>query len=255
MAALPGGGAVVNNLISDYTEQILKINSQGEVTQTIYTCVECSYIQGLLVLGDHLYLTHSNGTIIKTRVSDGQVVSTSTIPDVSGVVHRGSLSNKPDEIPDKQTVLLCDWRKGDVFTFKPSTRDKKVHVTGLRNPRSVTYFFYNQTVFYIVCERDRHRIHVYNQTWGLIRTIGTKGSKDGELRYPSSAIVSDEDTIIISDHYNDRVSEFSFNCTFLRHLISDGIIWPSSVSYYYPHLWLIHPFDYSYKLDRYNLYR
>ena len=258
IAALPVGGAVINHYIeNNKTEQILKINSQGKVTKTIFTCVNCSYILGLPVLGDFLYLTHTNGTVIKTRVSDGQEVSRSTIPDVDFVSHSGSLSNKPEKIPDKQTLLLCDINKGEVFTFKPSTGEKQVRVTGLSLPRSVSYFFYNQTVFYIVCERDRHRINVYNQTWDLIRTIGTKGSKDGELDLPQSAIVSDENTIIISDYNNHRVSEFSFNGKFLHHLLdrSDGIYRPYSMSYFYPHLWLVYgsyPHD---KLYRYNLYR
>ena len=260
MAALPGGDAVIAHYINNnWNQQILKINSQGKVTQTIYTCIGCSFIYGLLVLGDYLYLTHLNGTVIKTRVSDGQVVSTSTIPDVRSVTDYGSLSNKPEKIPDKQTLLLCDYNKGEVFTFKPSTGEKQVSVTGLSRPRSVSYFLYDQTVFYIVCELGRNGItvYMYNQTWDLIKTIGTEGSDDGELRSPQSAIVSDEDTIIISDWRNHRVSEFSFNGTFLRHLLvsSDGIYWPFSMSYYYPHLWLDQNLLPHNKLYRYNLYR
>ena len=259
IAALPGGGAVITHYImNNNTEKILKINSQGKVTQTIYTCVRCSsYIHGLLVLGDHLYLTFDNGTVIKTWVSNGRVVSRSTIPDVRKVIHTGSLSSKPDKIPDKQTLLLCDYWKHEVFTFKPSTGQKKVHITGLSYPRSVSHFFYNQAVYYIVCEYGRDRINIYNQTWDLIRTIGIYGTNDGELSYPSSAIVSDEDTIIISDWSNIRVSEFNFNGTFLRHLLdrSDGSNRPSSMSYYYPHLWLVYGGYPHYKLYRYNLYR
>ena len=144
-----------------------------------------------------------------------------------------------------------------MFTFKPSTGEKQVHVTGLRFPTSISYFFHNQTVFYIVCEEGRHRINVYNRTWHLIRTIGTKGSNDGELWGPMSAIVSDEDTIIISDRGNHPMSEFSFNGTFLHHILvrSDGIYKPRSMSYYYPHLWLVHGGYPHYKPYRYNLYR
>ena len=257
VAALPGGGAVARHYINDdNTEEILKINSQGKVTQTIYTCVQCSsYVWGLLLLGDHLYITHSNGTVLKTRVSDGQLLSTSIIPDVSSVIHRGSLSNKPDRVPDKQTLLLCDRFKGEVFTFKPSTGQKQVRVTGLQHPQSVSYFFYNNTVYYIVCEQGRNRITLYNNTWDLIRTVGRYGHNDGELNYPMSAVVSNEDTIIISDYHNNRVSEFSFNGTFLHHLLhrSDGIDSPLYMSYYYPHLWMSHGYDY--KIYRYNLYR
>ena len=189
IAAIPGGGAVITHCryIRNKPGQVLKINSQGKVTQTIYTCVGCSsYIWGVLVLGDHLYLTQNNGTVIKTRVSNGQVVSTSTIPDVDWVIHTGSLSNKPDKIPDKETLLLCNRDKGEVFDFKPSTGQKQVRVTGLRWPTSVSYFLYNQTVYYIVCEGGRHRVNVYSQTWDVIRTIGTRGSNDGELRDPVS---------------------------------------------------------------------
>ena len=257
IAALPGGGAVIRHYIrNNNTEQILKINSQGKVTQTIYTCVGCSsYIWGILVLGDFLYLTHRNGTVIKTRVSNGQIVSRSTIPEVREVINTGSLFSEPGEIPDKQTLLLCDISKGEVFSFKPSMGLKQVRITGLIQPTSVSYFFHNEAVYYIVCEGWKDRINVYNQTWDLIRTIGTKGSNDGELQYPASAIVSDEDTIIISDYWNHRVSEFSFNGAFLRHLLvrSDGIYGPYSMSYYYPHLWLVNG-DPD-KPYRYNLYR
>ena len=259
IAALPGGEAFVRNYIeNNTTAQVSKINSQGKVTQTVYTCVGCfSPIWGLLLLGDFLYLTHRNGTVIKTRVSDGQVASRSTIPDVRQVIHSGSLSNKPDKVPDKQTLLLCDLDKGEVLTFETSTGQKRVRITGLHSPTSVSYFFYNHTVYYIVCEAGRDRINVYNQTWHLIRTIGTEGSDDGELDYPMSAIVSHEDTIIISDWYNHRVSEFSFNGTFLHHLLvrSDGIYRPRSMSYYYPHLWLTYGEDGKSKSYRYNLYR
>ena len=180
--------------------------------------------------------------MIKTRVSDGSVMNVSTIPDVISVTHTGSLYSQAEKIPDQQTLLLCDWENGEVFTFKPSTRQKKVRITGLRSPRSVSYLFYNYNVYYIVCEQWENRIIVYNNTWDRVSTIGRYGSDDGELFNPLSAIVSDEDTIIVSDWFYHRISEFSFNGTFLHHLLvsSDSIRYPWSMSYYYPHLWLTH---------------
>ena len=256
VAALPGGEAVVYNYINhNETRQVLRLDSQGKIKHNIYSCVQCSYIEGLLVLGDYLHIIHHNGRVIKTRVSDGRVMNVTNIPDVHGVIHSGSLYSKPDKIPDKETLLLCDSSKGEVFTFKPSTGQKKVHITGLNEPRSVSYFFYNNTIFYIVCEEYQHRINIYNNTWDLMRTIGRRGSNDGELNYPVSAIVSDENTIFISDQYNNRISEFSFNGTFLHHLLdrSDGSASPYSMSFYRPHLWLTPGYPH-YKLYRYNLY-
>ena len=254
VAALPGGQAVINHFIwNNKTRQVLRLDSEGRVTQVLYSDVGYA-ITGLLVLDEHLFIVNFNGPVIKTRVSDGHILNTSTIPDVKHVEHTGSLYSKPDKIPDKQTLLLCDINKGEVFTFKPSTGEKQVRITGLDDPTSVSYFFHNQTVFYIVCEEGRSRINVYNQTWDLIRTIGTAGYNDGELSSPASAIVLDEETIIISDQGNHRVSEFSFNGTFLRHLLvrSDGINYPFFMSYNYPHLWLV--IDDPFKLYRYNLY-
>ena len=270
VAALPGGEAVVYNTMNIFNDA-LKVDTQGRVTQVIYSCEKCaSGISGLLVLGDKLYIVTYYGRVLETSVSDGRVISRSTIPGVGSVVNTGSLYSKPEKIPDKQTLLLCDSWKGEVFTFKPSTGQKQVRVTGLSSPRSVSYFFYNNTVYYIVCEYHEYwinidnadRIKIYNQTWDLIRTIGFRDTNDGILymykiaSYQDTAIVSDEDTIIISDYHNNSVSEFSFNGTFLRHLLvrSDGIYHPHSMSYYYPYLWLVQS-DYPKKLHRYNLYR
>ena len=259
VAALPGGGAVVNNYISNNrTEEVLKLDSQGKVRQVIYSCVGCPFITGLVILGDLLYIVHLNGTVLETGVSDGRSLNVYAIPDVSFVIHTGSLYSKPDRIPDKQTLLLCDFFKGEVFTFNPSTGQKQVRITGLRDPTSVSYYFYNPTVYYIVCEAGTSMInvgvHIYNKRWHRIRTIRRGGSDDeqGGPSLPQSAIVSDEDTIIKSDQFNHRVSEFSFNGTFLRDLLvrSDGINYPRSMSYYYPYLWLVHKGE----LYRYNMY-
>ena len=257
VAALPGGGAVVTNYDPC---KVLRLDSQGKVTQLIYSCVRWD-ITGLLILGDLLYIIHGNGTVLETGVSDGRSLSVYTIPDVAYAMHTGSLYSDPDKIPDKQSLLLCEFFGDKVFTFKPSTGQKQVRLTGLNHPTSVSYYFYNNTVYYIVIEAGTERInihvHIYDNRWHRIRTIRRGGSDDKQGRTISyqSAIVSDENTIITSDYWNDRISEYSFNGTFLRDLLvrSDGIKEPSSLSYYYPHLWVVHGYFHN-KPYRYNLY-
>ena len=257
VAALPIGEAVVYNYIrNNKTRQVLRLDSQGKIKNNIYSCVLCSGIGGLLVLDKYLYIIHNNGTVIKTLVSDGHVMNVTNIPDVSFVINSGSLYSKPEKIPDKQTLLLCDYYQDEVFTFKPSTGQKKVRITGLSYPRSVSYLLYNNNIFN-VCDSGNQSITVYNNTWDLMRTIGRTLSGDGELNRPMSVNVSDEDTIFLADIFNGGVLEFSFNGTFLRYLLgvhSDCIHHPESLSYYYPHLWLIHGSYPHYKLYRYNLY-
>ena len=153
---------VYNYILYNKTRQVLKIDSCWKVSNNIYTCVGCAGIECLLVLGEHLYISHQNGTIIETRVSDGHVVNVFTIPDVSRVTHSGSLYSKSGRIPDKQTLLLCN-RKGEVFTFKTFNRTEEgPYYWSLREPSSVSYYFYNNTVYYIVCETYRHRINICN---------------------------------------------------------------------------------------------
>ena len=250
VAALPGGKAVFNNYMwYNDTDNVLKIDSQGKVTQVIYSCVGCpSSIYGLLVLGDYLYFVHGNGTVIQTGV-----LCRFTSPDVfrSRAIHSGSLYSRPDKIPDSDSLLLCDQNQAEVFTFNLSTGEKQVHISGLNGPRSVSYFFKDKMTYYIICESGNHSINVYNATWHLIRRIGRKGSDDGELNYPrAAAIVSDEYTIIILDRENYRVSEFSFDGTFLRHILAD-VGRPTYMSYYYPFLWLGYG---TANLRRYKLY-
>ena len=256
-AALGSGEAVVTNYIgNNHTHQVLKLNSEGKVTKDIYTCVRCGSITGTIVLKDHLYVTHNNGTVLQTRVSDGHLLSVYTIPDVTLVTNRGSLNTKPGNIPDKDILVLCDFTKGEVFTFKLSTKQKQVHLNsshGLVRPSSVSYLLHDNMTFYVVCDSGRHKVNLYNATWYHVRIIGGYGSAAGELNYPITAIVSGENTILVSDRENHRVSEFGFDGTFMGHLLvrSDGIVRPSCMSFSYPHLWLVQ----DQKLSRYKLYQ
>ena len=225
VAAIPGGAIVVNRSSSNSWRrniQVLKINQEGKVTQNIYSChhvagSSCSAVRGLQVLGNHLYIIHHNGTIIESNLTEGSLLAFYTIPDLHSLIHTGSLYNEPEKIPDKDTLLLCDFNKGEVFTYKLSKRQKQVRITGLINPRSVSYLFKDNTTFYVVCEMGRNRINVYNATWNLVRNIGRHGNGRSELNGPESAIVTDKSRIIVSENNIHRLSEFTFDGRFVRH--------------------------------------
>ena len=237
--------------------QVLKLNSKGRVIKNIYTCIRC-YFTGLLVVGDLFYIIHNNGTLLQARVSDGLTMSVFSVPTprYGWVTHRGSLYNHPGTIPDKDTLILCDFNKGQVFTYNLSTKQKLVRLTRTHrntNYNSVSYFFQKNMTFFIVCDYGRSQVYVYNATWHLVRSIGRPGSADGELKNPQAAIVSEENTIIVSDTENHRVSEFSFDGKFLGHLLvkSDGIYRPNALSFSYPYLYLT---LYTGQIYRYRLY-
>ena len=269
VAALPDGGAfVINHVYSNRTDQVLRVNVTGQVIQHVnHQCVRCFYnvsgrlyaaISGLLVLNNNLYVIYSNGTLIEISINNTNTVQVYQVPDVRWMTHWGSLSYHPSVITHPDLLLLADSYEGEIFSYNVTSKNKQVHLTGIRYPRSVSFMTYNSHLYYVVCEFRHHQVHVYNSTWGLYQTLGgTEGSDDGQLSYPYTAIGLPDGSVIISDIGNNRVSLFNIKGRFVRHLLtrSDGLSEPVYMSISLPYLWLI---DYwgsdIYRLYRYKLY-
>ena len=273
VAALPDGGAfVINSVRSNYTNQVWRVNVTGQVIQHVYQCVEmckrqtygylkcsgCS-LQGLLVLNNNLYVIYGNGTLLEFDINNTNTVQVYQVPDVRWMLHRGSLSYHPSVITHPDLLLLADRNKGEIFSYNVTSKNKQVHLTGLNSPTSVSFMTYNSHLYYIVCDYWNHQVHVYNSSWSLYKTLGGRGSGDGQLDDPTSAIGLPDGSIIISDSNNGRVSLFNIHGRFIRHILtrSDGLSGPVSMSISLPYLW---PIDYRgwpnhvYRLYRYKLY-
>ena len=258
VAALPDGGAFVNNYVrSNRTDQVWRVNVTGQVIQHVHQCVGFC-IGGLLVLNNNLYVIYGNGTLLEFDINNINTVQVYQVPDVRLMVHWGSLSYHPSVITHPDLLLLADYRKGEIFSYNVTSKNKQVHLTGLSRPISVSFMTYNSHLYYIVCERNRHQVHVYNSTWSWYKTLGgNKGSGDGQLNRPYSAIGLPDGSIIIIDYNNHRVSLFNIHGRFIRHILtqSDGIYRPWAMSIRLPYLWLIDRQGFGiYRLYRYKLY-
>ena len=269
VAALPDGGAFIGIYVrSNDTDQVWRVNVTGQVIQHVHQCVRCIYnsqswysyiaITGLLVLNNNLYFIYQNGTLLEININNTNTVQVYQVPDVSYMVHRGSLSYHPSVITHPDLLLLADWNKGEIFSYNVTSKNKQVHLTGLSYPRSVSFITYNSHLYYVVCENGRHQVLIYNSTWSLYKTLGGhKGSGDGQLDWPYSAIGLPDGSVIISDRYNRRVSLFNIHGRFIRHLLtrSDGLSDPWGMSISLPYLWLIdYQGSYIHRLYRYKLY-
>ena len=249
VAALPEGEAAVVNGGS----QVVKINKTGHTIKELYKCQSCNNIRGLLLLGSNLYATHNNGTMVKLQPHKGQLLNVYNIPDVRYINHYGSLWSDPSKIPNTDILLLPDYYKGEVLSYNLTSRHKQVHLTGLSNPSSVSYSFNNNSTHYIVCQHGRHTISIYDSSWDLVSSFGGYGGGDGYIIYPLAAIMSYNNTISVSDQDNHRISVFTTDGVFLYHLWtqSNGIKYPTALSYYKPYLWVVDV--YYNKLYRYRL--
>ena len=258
VAALPDGGAFVINIVrSNRTRQVWRVNVNGQVIQHVYQCVGCE-LRGLLVLNNNLYVIYRNGTLLEININNTNTVQVYQVPDVREMVHYGSLSYHPSVITHPDLLLLADWVKGEIFSYNVTSKNKQVHLTGLRGPSSVSFMTYNSHLYYVVCEYAHHQIHVYNSTWSLYQTLGgNKGSGDGQLDEPHSAIGLPDGSITVSDYNNHRVSFFNIKGSFMRHILtrSDGLSYPQAMSVSLPDLWLIFsPESNIFRLYRYKLY-
>ena len=251
VAALPEGEAAV---VNDYN-QVVKISKTGQTIKELYNCQSCNTIEGLFLLGSNLYVTHYNGTIVEIQPHTGDLLNVYNIPDVDYIRNYGSLWSDPSKIPNTDILLLPDYYIQKVFSYNLTSQHKQVLVTVPSTPSSVSYSFYNNSTYYILCLLNLHTISIYNSSWDLVSSFGGHGSSDSHLHYPYAAIMSYNNTILVSDHYNNRISVFTTDGVFLYHLLtqSDGIYKPTALSYYKPYLWVVN--DYWNQLYRYRLYK
>ena len=261
VAALPDEEAfVINEVTSNSTYQVLRVNVRGQVIQDVYQCVMC-FLTGLLVLNNNMYVIQYQGKLTEINIINNiNTVRIYQVPDVSWMGHYGSLSYHPSVITHPDLLLLVDYDKGEIFSYNVTSKNKQVHLTGLSGPTSVSFMTYNSHLYYVVCVSNRDQVHIYNSTWGLYQTLGgRRGSGDGQLAAPYSAIGLPNGFVITSDTGNRRVSLFTIQGKFVRHILtrSDGLSKPQAMSISLPYLWLIDYRGYisnTYRLYRYKLY-
>ena len=262
VAALPDGGAFVSNYISSNdTDQVWRVNVTGQIIQHVYQCVGCSQyslggqysLRGLLVLNNNLHVIYMNGTIVEININNINTVQVYQVIHVRSMFHSGSLSYHPSVITHPDLLLLADHDKGEIFSYNVTSENKQVYLTGLSITTSVSLMTYNSHLYYIVCEQSRHQVLIFNSTWSLYKTLGgTRGSGDGQFNTPNSSIGLPDGSIIISDVYNNRVSLFTLQGRFVRHILtrSDGLYRPWVMSISLPYLWVVD----NHRLYRYKLY-
>ena len=210
MAALPEGQAVTE---IENNDTVVRVNKQGVIVNNLYTG---SDITGLLVQGSHLFVLHYNGTIVQMKL-DGLILNVYNT-GISSLYNYGSHHTDLCDI-DLDILPLASFSLGNVYTYNISSQTLKLHVNNLNYPTSVTHGCVDGSVVYVVCERSADKVHVYNTSWSIITSFGGSGSGDGQLYRPRSAVMSDG-YFIVADSWNYRVSIFTSDGQFVKHIIT-----------------------------------
>ena len=209
MAALPEGQAVTEIRNND---TIVRVTKQGVIVNNLYTD---SYIRGLLVQGSHLFVLHQNGTVVQMKL-DGLILNVYNT-GISSLYNYASHHTDLCDI-DLDILPLASFSLGNVYTYNISSQTLKLRVNNLNGPLSVTHGCVDGSVVYVVCEYNAHKVHVYNTSWSIITSFGGYGSGDGQLQLPYSAVMSNG-YIFVADFRNNRVSMFTSDGQFVKHII------------------------------------
>jgi DNA-binding beta-propeller fold protein YncE len=133
------------------------------------------------------------------------------------------------------------WVASDDFMFVADCRNKRVQVL---TPRLNFHGFVGvgdlsgpagvcaDDDVIVVSEEDVHRISVFGRCDGaLLRRFGSHGRGDGQLNWPYGlCFMSGHRHVAVADNINHRVSVFSVEGEFVRHVGVGKLIYPSGVA-------------------------
>ena len=96
------------------------------------------------------------------------------------------------------------------------------------------------TFIFIVVKNGACRVNVYGDNLKRIARIGGRGAADGKLDHPVSARFLPDNTIIVSDSLNKRISRSNLQDDFIEHLLTatNGIMYPERLAVQYPNVWV-----------------
>ena len=152
------------------------------------------------------------------------------IPVLTHNYHQVNILLQPD------TLIYAECSRGKISAYNLTSGNKDLKVAGLKCPYSLVKYKNSSTTFYFVSEFQNRRIRVFDITWTLMYTIAGPGK-------PRRIVVSPASTLWVCDTYFNQVSEFAFDGTWIRHVVSgrDGIKKPWDISYHQKHpqfLWV-----------------
>ena len=144
--------------------------------------------------------------------------------------HKVNILLQPD------TLIYAECSRGKISAYNLTSGNKAIKVAGLKCPYSLAKYTNSSITFYFVSEFQNQGIWVFDITWTLMYTIAIPGK-------PRRIVVSPASTLWVCETYFNRVSEFAFDGTWIRHVVSgrDGIKKPWDISYHPKHpqfLWV-----------------
>jgi DNA-binding beta-propeller fold protein YncE len=232
VAVLGGREGMPRSLGSVYGGAVTRFlggSLRGVVSRVIDTPGVFSFCNGIAASGD-------GSTLLVSGISSHAIHELSA---ADGSLRRviGGEGDEPLRFYFPRQVFIAP----DGFVFVAEAGNKRVQVLTpsldlhcfigpgeLKGPFGVCA---NTTVV-VVSQLLTHRISVFNRGDGsLLRTFGREGSDDGELDRPRAlCLMSGDRHVAVADSGNDRVSVFSVEGEFIRHVGVGVLSYPHGVA-------------------------
>ena len=216
-------------LICDWTKPYITCAFSSD-TPTITIPAEHGKVRDACVYQGYLFTAYEN--CISTRAyNNGQTGKE--------VVLQPKISYIRSMVVNESCVYLLSKSAQKVVEFDLNNGTTKVVVGGLEEPSNINLIHHEGNVKYCVSCYKTHSVKVYDENWHLLFTLGEEGKEDGQLHNPWGVTYSTQG-ILVADQTNKRVSHFSFEGKFIKHILTctHDLGSPLGITFQRPYLWM-----------------
>ncbi|XP_078621339.1 uncharacterized protein LOC144887816 [Branchiostoma floridae x Branchiostoma japonicum] len=214
-------------------QRVLKIFN-GESLDVIKTVDLNFEPKDVAYSNDNVYVT-GDGSSIHVFTSGGVKKDAVSVEDADQRYStQGIAASKPGHIivsMGAQVYVL--FPNGDIeCSFVGSEELKKLLTRKTVRSAWRLYIATNGRDQIIISDPSSNNISIFDMVGNRVSTIAGYGKGDGQLFCPTGVFVDDDDSTIVADCRNDRVSKFGRDGTFVKHVITkhDGLFAPMGVA-------------------------
>ena len=206
---------------------VIRIDEQGQVVSKYMAEEQGGIVIGVNVFESQIYIVQMRGITLLKPEEDG---------NDKNVFYQLQL-HKHSKIcvVDHTNILFSDPPKGSINLYNTDLDVTEVLLEGLNYPTYISTTLTNNGRLFLITEQNANLIKVFNEDFKLQNRVG-----DGKLKYPQSTVITEMNTVLVSDENNQRISHYMLDSTFLSHVVSKvqlGECSPRGLAYSFPNLW------------------
>ena len=216
-------------LICDWTKSYITCAYSSDKPTTTIPAVHGN-VRDACVYHGYLYTAYRD-CVTKRKYNDGNTGEEEIL--------KPNIKDTHSIVVNDSCMYLLSYNECRIVEFNLNTNTTREVVNNLKSPRNLNVIQKEGCIKYCVSCYGTHSVMVYDDTWNLLFTLGGPGSADGQLKSPWGVTCTTEG-ILVADQSNHRISQFSFEGTFMKHILTKNydIRYPLGITFNSPYLWM-----------------